>query len=169
MYSVSALSFLDQLIVLCPLLLARGQKKLFSFWLYNTELRIAPVFQVCILHDYNQQLYFSVDLSYVTCNIYINLNPGRYISERTEKEDSKRIYHAERKSGEGALVARQQRRTERIYQEERHIEMREKLMFLKDFETPFISIFKFSQAQNKILPTVLATTPTLLCMVLCIQ
>ena len=74
------------------------------------------------------------------------LNPGRYFSERSEKEDNKRIYHAERKSGEGALAARQQRRTERIYQKERHIEMRVKLMFLKDFETPFINIyvFKFS-------------------------
>ena len=50
------------------------------------------------------------------------LNPGKYVSERTEQEDTKRIYHAERKTREGALTARKQRRTERRHQEERNIE-----------------------------------------------
>lgn len=61
------------------------------------------------------------DGSHTSANIMTRcgLNPGRFVYERAEKEDSKRIYHAERKSGEGALAARQQRRTERKHQEER--------------------------------------------------
>jgi len=50
------------------------------------------------------------------------LNPGKYVSERAEKEDTKRTYHAERKTREGALTAIQQRRTERRHQEERNVE-----------------------------------------------
>lgn len=50
------------------------------------------------------------------------LNPGKYVSERAEKEDTKRTYHAERKTREGALTARQQRRTERRHQEKSNIE-----------------------------------------------
>ena len=50
------------------------------------------------------------------------LNLGQYISERAEKEGTNRVNHGKRTSKAGPLVARQQRRTERRAQEERHID-----------------------------------------------
>ena len=65
------------------------------------------------------------DGAHPTANIMrrCDLNPGQYVSEAANKEDSKRIYHARKKSRVGALEARQQRRSNRVHEEELNIEM----------------------------------------------
>ena len=63
--------------------------------------------------------------AHTTANIMrrCDLNPGQYVSEAANKEDSKRIYHARKKSRVGALEARQQRRSNRVHEEELNIEI----------------------------------------------
>jgi len=64
------------------------------------------------------------DGAHTTANIMrkCDLNPGQYVSEAADKEDSKRTYHARKKSRVGALEARQQRRSDRRHEEEHNIE-----------------------------------------------
>ena len=50
------------------------------------------------------------------------LNPGRYVSDAADKDNSQRIYHSQKKTLEGALQARQERRAKRIDQEEMNVE-----------------------------------------------
>ena len=74
------------------------------------------------------------------------INPGRYASEAAEKEDNIRMYHSRKKSREGALAARQERKSERRHQEETYIQNEGEtygyglcLLYLQDGN--FISIF----------------------------
>ena len=64
------------------------------------------------------------DGAHTTANIMrkCDLNPGQYVSEAADKEDSKRTYHARKKSRVGALEARQQSRSDRTHEEEHNIE-----------------------------------------------